>query len=153
MIAFLILFLAGCSIKPPIKQSQSVKVVFKSNAIKISDVGFLNYGDLYEHLQVLNLSKVILDIEAKEKDVCINGNCFEAKFFNQKILSPLYPDTLIKNILRFQPIFGARGIQYSEEGFTQKFANDSYDIIYTVTDTRVYFKDIKENILIRIERL
>lgn len=148
-----LLLFSGCSIKKDIEQSQSVKVVFKSKDIRVLDVGFLNYAKDYEHLQVLSLSQVVFDIEVKDERVCINSNCFAPKYFNQKILSPFYEDSFIKNILRFLPIKKGQNLKYTDDGFEQIIKQENIDIIYKVDKKSLYFKDNLENILIRINLL
>ena len=147
----MVLLFVGCSIKQPI-MSTPVAFVFKTQKIRISATGFLKK----EHKSLLlqgYLAGHALFVLRVGKRVCMNGKCMSYAQFNRNFLSPSYPAMMIKNILAKKPLFEGENLIKRVDGFIQSFTNSSFDIIYKVSIKKVYFKDRKNHILIKIKEI
>ena len=137
------------------KKSTSYKVTMKTKKFAFSDTGFLVKYENSMHLNVLAMGKSVLDlkIQKDEDDICVGSLCNTKHGFNQSYLVGSYPDDFIENILQKKPIFNGRGLTKTSKGFVQKIICDRYGIKYQVTNKSVYFKDKKNNILIKLKEI
>jgi len=71
--------------------------------------------------------------------------------FNDTYLYDAYPPDLLKNILLGKPIYNGEGVQRSDGEFSQTIKTPEVDIRYIVNRYQTYFKDRKNNILIKIK--
>lgn len=94
----------------------------------------------------------LVSIEVNALNVCMSTfKCMEKKKFNKKILSSSYPETLLENVFKAQPIFNKEGYEQTDEGFTQKLKKENgYDITYSVVRGNRTFRDTINNILIKV---
>ena len=101
------------------------------------------------------MGKSVLDlkIQKNEDDICVGSLCNTKHGFNQSYLVGSYPDDFIENILQKKPIFNGRGLTKTSKGFVQKIICEKYGIKYQVTNKSIYFKDKKNNILIKLKEI
>ncbi len=151
VLIFLLLF-SGCSVKREIKKSESYIVAIKMKNLRFNDTGFLKYGDNYTELQLFDVSAPVLDIKISD-DICINSHCFSKKEFNARFLSPLYPETLLENVLNKKPIFEKTGFKKSKDGFVQNIDKKNIHIKYIISSDKLYFKDFSNHFLIKLRRI
>jgi hypothetical protein len=137
------------------KKSTSYKVTMKTKKFAFSDTGFLVKYSNSMHLNVLAMGKSVLDLKIKkdEDDICVGSLCNTKHGFNQSFLVGSYPDDFIENVLQKKPIFGGKHLTKTSTGFVQKIICDRYGIKYQVTNKGLYFKDKKNNILIKLREL
>ena len=94
------IFFVGCSQKQP-KLVQSATIIFKTPVMKFYDKGFVTHYDDYIHLQILNLGKVVLDLEIYEDEICQGSlQCLSGKDFNAKYLNKNYKDNFMMNLFK-----------------------------------------------------
>jgi len=94
-IVFFIFLFVGCSYKQP-QLKQSATIIFKTPLMKFYDKGFVTHYDKYIHLQVLNLGKVVLDLEIYKNKICQGTfQCLSGKDFNAKYLNAKYEDNFM----------------------------------------------------------
>ena len=127
-------------------------VVIKMKNLRFNDTGFLKYGDDYTELQLFDVSTPVLDIKISD-DICINSHCFGKKEFNARFLSPLYPETLLENVLNKKPIFEKAGFKKSNDGFAQNIDKKNIHIKYIISSDKLYFKDFSNHFLITLTRI
>jgi len=135
--------------------SKSYKVTMKTKKFAFSDTGFLvEYKDSY-HLNVLAMGKSVLDLKVKKNsdDICVGSLCNTKHGFNQSFLVGSYPDSFMENLLEKKPIFNGKHLTKTSNGFVQKIVCERYGIKYQVSNTGIYFKDKKNNILIKLREL
>ncbi len=147
-LTFLFLFI-GCSYKIPIQKSQSYIITMKMRDVAFSDMGFLNYGKDYIDLQLFSAGSLVLELEIS-KNICINSHCFSKKEFNNRFLSKEYNSNILENILNHKPIFNQKGYEKHKDGFSQIIREKNIDIKYFVSKDKIYFKDYKNHILIKL---
>ena len=137
------------------KNSKSYKVTMKTKKFAFSDTGFLVKYTNSLNLNVLAMGKSVLDLKVKqnEDDVCVGSLCNTKHGFNQSFLDGRYPDSFIQNILLKKPIFGGRGLKKTSKGFVQNIICDRFGIKYQVSNKSLYFKDKKNNILIKLKEI
>ncbi len=137
------------------KKSTSYKVTMKTKKFAFSDTGFLVKYENSMHLNVLAMGKSVLDMKIKknEDDICVGSLCNTKHGFNQSFLVGSYPDGFIENVLQKKPIFGGKHLTKTSTGFVQKIICDRYGIKYQVTNKGLYFKDKKNNILIKLKEI
>jgi hypothetical protein len=137
------------------KKSISYKVTMKTKKFAFSDTGFLVKYANSLHLNVLAMGKSVLDLKIKkdEDDICVGSLCNTKHGFNQSFLVESYPDSFIENVLQRKPIFNGKHLTKTSTGFIQKIVCERYGIKYQVTDKSVYFKDKKNNILIKLKEI
>lgn len=137
------------------ESSKSYKVTMKTKKFAFSDTGFLvEYKDSY-HLNVLAMGKSVLDLKVKKNsdDICVGSLCNTKHGFNQSFLVGSYPDNFMENLFQKKPIFDGRHLIKTSNGFVQKIVCERYGIKYQVSDKGIYFKDKKNNILIKLREL
>jgi hypothetical protein len=101
------------------------------------------------------MGKSVLDLKVKkdEDDVCVGSLCNTKHGFNQSFLDGRYPDEFIENILLKKPIFNGKHLTKTKTGFIQKIVCERFGIKYQVTNKGTYFKDKKNNILIKLREI
>ncbi len=147
----LFLFFAGCAIKQP-SISYPASIVFKTPAIKIAASGFVKKSARKVEVEGYMAGQPVFELIAAKR-VCINGRCMSYEMFNEKILGAAYPRRLIYHILRGEPIFEGAGMRKIGEEFVQRIDARNFAIIYRAKKGHIYFRDNKNNILIKLRRL
>ncbi len=135
--------------------SNPYKVTMKTKKFAFSDTGFMNVYDNLINLQVFSMGKVVLDmtVSLKDDEICVSGLCNTKHGFNQTFLTGEYPDSLVENILQSKPILGGKNLKKMTKGFIQKIMTQKYSIKYKIWPGNVYFKDAKNNIIIKLRKL
>jgi hypothetical protein len=127
--------------------------LFKSNQIKFYDTSYVLLGDDFMEINVFNTAKQIASITIWDESICLDSLCLDKHSFNTKFLNRNYPDNLLENIIKFRPIYSGRNLEKNGILTTQKIIDNSVNIIYTINDREVYFRDIKNRIKIKMEKL
>jgi len=83
--------------------------------------------------------------------VCTSKGCITKSRFNAEFLSASYPDDIFLHLLQAKPIFGGKNLTQTADGFEQKIQTKEYNIIYKVGKKKLYFKDRKNKILIKLK--
>jgi hypothetical protein len=150
---FIIFLLGGCSLKEDILLSKSYHVTLKTSKIRISDTGFLNQTASTIELQVFSAATPIFDLHVKKTQVCFEFTCVSKKSFNQEFFGFVHYDNLLEDILTMQPIYDKKNMQKTSSGFEQDISKEDFHIYYKVEGRTLYFKDTKNNILIKMKEL
>ena len=95
LLAFIILFFIGCSVKQPLRSTSST-IIIKSQTLKFYDKGFVNYYDDYINLQLFNIGTLVLDLFIYKNKICKGTlQCMSAEKFNAEYLSSSYRDQFL----------------------------------------------------------
>ncbi len=131
------------------------RVTMKTKKFAFSDTGFLNRYDNLINLQIFTMGKPTLDMVVRldEDEICVGSLCNTKHGFNQTFLNGAYPDTLVENVLQSLPIIGGKNLKHTSNGFLQKITSKAYVIKYKIWPGNIYFKDIKNGIIIRLRKL
>jgi hypothetical protein len=132
--------------------SKSYVTTFKTQKFAFSDTGFMRNQDGIIDLQILALGKPLLKLKIAD-DVCVDHHCRTKEEFNMNYLNENYPPNLINNVLTSQPIFNGQNMKKTTNGFMQRIKDPRYDIKYKITPGSVYFKDLKNGIIIKLREL
>ncbi len=132
--------------------SNSYVTTFKTKKFAFSDAGFMRQENGVIDLQILALGKPLLKLKISD-DVCVDHHCRTKQEFNENYLSADYPYDLINNVLTSQPIFGGENLKRTSNGFMQRIQSPLYDIKYKIAPGSIYFKDMKNKIIIKLREL
>ncbi len=139
----------GCAYKRAVEKSQSYLFTIKMKNIAFSDMGFLNIGKDFVDLQLFDAGNLVFELKISNY-ICVNGHCFSKEEFNEKFLSKTYPLDTLERILRGKTIFQKRDLNRKEDGFSQNIKEKDLYIKYFVSKNKIYFKDYKNHILIKL---
>jgi len=99
MIVFTLLMI-GCSSKQPIK-SMSSTIIIKTPNMKYYDNGFIFYYEDYIKLQLLNIGKVVLDLEIYPHKICQSTfECVSSQDFNTEYLHSTYDNNFLYKLFQ-----------------------------------------------------
>ncbi len=147
----LILFLSGCTAKP-FTHSDAATIMLKSPKLKFADTGYLRSNEELAALELFSAGQAVAKIEVNRL-ICVEGEgCMSKSSFNAEYLSAEYPDNLLENILRSNPIYKGRNLVENDQGFEQQIADDGVEIEYKVTPRQIYFRDRKNSVLVKIKK-
>ncbi len=132
--------------------SQSYVATMKTKRFSYSDAAFMQEENGVIDLQILSAGKPLVTLKISS-DVCVDHNCISKEEFNQNYLSSAYPPDLINNVLTKRPIFEGRNLRRITSGFMQRVRTPEVDIKYKTTPESIYFKDLKNGIVIKLRRL
>jgi len=151
-----ILLFDGCTGKHLIdeKNQESAFIVIKTPNMRYADLGFIYKKPDLVKVEIYNLGQALLTIDINGMNVCMSTfECMSKHDFNAKILNQNYPDNLLENIFKAQPIFDKKGFKKTNNGFTQTIHKDNtYNITYSVTSTQQSFRDTINKILIKVKK-
>ncbi|NPA63680.1 MAG: hypothetical protein GXO16_01775 [Epsilonproteobacteria bacterium] len=146
ILILLVLLLGGCGIKkPPV--SQGIVFVFKTPQVRFSGTGFL-YRSHDVALEGYGGGDGVFRLTLSDR-VCINGRCMDFEEFNRRFLSPCYPDDLLKRVLLARPL-SEDGLKKTKDGFVQRLRSGCFDIVYSISGSKILFKDHKNHIFIKV---
>ncbi|PHS32570.1 MAG: hypothetical protein COA92_06275 [Sulfurovum sp.] len=150
----LVLVLVSCTNKEYEKQ-ESVFIVFKTPTLKYADLGFIYQNNDEMKIEIYGSGQALMTLEISKKNVCMSFlECMHNDDFNTQVLSSWYPDELLGNIFRGQPIFQGKGLSKNSHGFTQKIDDKhKYNIRYNIFNKEVVFRDTINDIVIKIKRV
>ncbi len=149
-VAAAVLLAAGCAMKKP-PHSEPYVIVMKTPKWRFADTGYVRTGDGVAELEAFEAGVRVLRLQAGDA-VCVEGEgCLDRTAFNRRFLAAAYPPDTLYRLLRREPIFARRNLVRTPAGFTQHIVSDRYDIVYRVEGKRLYFKDRKNRILIKLK--
>ncbi len=132
--------------------SKSYVTTLKTKKFAFSDAGFMRNQDGVIDLQILAVGKPLLKLKISD-DVCVDHFCRTKEEFNQNYLSETYPRDFINNVLTSQPIFSGKNMKKTSNGFMQRIISPDYNIKYKISPGSIYFKDLKNGIIIKLREL
>ncbi|RLA79974.1 MAG: hypothetical protein DRG78_11890 [Epsilonproteobacteria bacterium] len=148
IILFVLLFTA-CSTKN-YEHTQTKVIIIKSPLLKFSDLGYIRNTDDSLSLELFSAGQRVEEITINNL-VCVTKGCMSKSGFNEEYLNEKYPDEILQNIILARPIFNSRNLIKTKNGFEQKIVNENFFIIYRVSSNQTYFKDKRNNILLKIK--
>jgi hypothetical protein len=152
----LLLIVSGCTGKQLIKKEnqESAFIVIKTPTMRYADMGFIYKKTDLVKVEIYASGQPLLNLDINPMNVCMSTfQCMEKKDFNKKMLSSYYPDTVLENIFRAEPIFDKEKLKKNSNGFTQKIKKDKeYDITYSVTKDKRTFRDTINKIVIKVRK-
>lgn len=144
-----VLFFSACSIKE-YKYTQSKVIIIKSPKIKFADLGFIRNSENAIELELFMAGKSIKKISINHL-VCVDEGCMSKSGFNKDYLNSSYPSDLMQNILLSKPIYASTNLVKTDSGFSQHIKNEDVDIKYKVDNKTTFFKDMKNNIILKFK--
>ena len=147
----LALYLSGCVRTEP-QKTQSVMIVWKSPSFRYADMGFLSdYRDRLK-VEIYGSGSAMMRLEIDDESICMSRyHCMPKRQFNSRLLSKSYPDDTLENIFRGKPIFGGKSFSQKRNGFTQNIKRSNlYEIIYSVLNNQIVFRDTINQIVIKV---
>ena len=149
-IAALLIF-SGCAVKE-YKSSVPKIITFKTKKLRFNDLGYIRQNGDAIQLELFSAGQAVERFEINHL-VCISDGCMSKSGFNSDYLNAEYPDDTLQNILLGRAIFEGEAMSETETGFEQHPESGSYAITYRVSEEETYFKDRKNEILIRIRNV
>jgi len=146
-----ILLLNACSFKD-YKYTSTNILTIKTKKFKFSDLAYIRNTDKNLEVEFFIAGKVVKQIDINYL-ICIDNGCITKSKFNEEYLSKYYPDEILQNIFLGNKIFDGLNYYLTPIGFKQSIKNKNIDINYSVKNKNIYFKDIKNHILIKIKRI
>lgn len=146
-----LLLFTACSQKE-YSHTQSKIIIIKTPKLKYSDLGYIKNSDDAVSLELFVAGKMVQNIEI-DYFVCVHEGCMSKSSFNEEYLNANYPDTLLQNIILGKPIYSAKNLKKTRDGFEQYIRDDEVNIKYSVTQKEIHFKDRKNSILFKIKEL
>jgi len=141
----------GCT-SMKIKKQESAFIVLKTKMMKYADMGFITDREDLLKVEIYASGQPLVGFEINPKNVCMSTfKCMDKKSFNIRALSEHYPDALLENVFRANPIFEKESLVHDADGFSQKFKKENlYNISYTVKGKERIFRDTMNKILIKV---
>ncbi len=136
--------LSGCvGNMPEYQTSEGTMIVFKTPTMRYADQGFVSTASSETKVEIYSSGQSVMRLRITPSQVCVtNMACMSKKEFNQKVLGNAnYPETLIENIFKGEPIFGMEGMNQSDHSFRQHIQKSGMDINYIRTPKRIEFSD------------
>jgi len=145
--------LNACASKEYVQQN-SAYIMFKTPTFKYADMGFIYENEKEIKIEVYGSGQPLMSLEISETSVCMSLlECMNKSTFNKKVLSSMYPEDVLENILRGRPLFHGAGLEKKGTGFTQKIVKkDKYNIDYSVLNRQIIFRDTINSILIQVKK-
>ena len=149
-----VLFINSCVPKEYTKQ-ESIFIVFKTPTFKHADLGFIYVNDEEMKVEMYSNGQAVMALEIGNENICMSLlECLDKKSFNNKVLSAHYTKDILGHIFRGKPIYDAKMLVKTRNGFTQKLVEaGKYDIDYSVLNKQIIFRDTMNDILIKVKRL
>jgi len=149
-----VLVINSCVPKEYTKQ-ESIFIVFKTPTLKHADLGFIYENEEEMKVEMYSNGQAVMALEIGNENICMSLlECLDKKSFNNKVLSAQYPRDILSHIFRGKPIYDAKMLVKTRNGFTQKLVEaGKYAIDYSVLNKQIIFRDTINNILIKVKRL
>jgi len=145
----LILFFTACSTKE-YKHIEPKIFILKTTKLKFADLAYLRHsGDTIE-LELFVAGKAMKRIYINNL-LCIDEGCMRKSSFNKEYLYKEYPVELFEHVILGKKIYKGINLVYLNGGFEQKIESKDVAIMYRVDTKGVYFRDRKNNILIKLK--
>jgi hypothetical protein len=149
-IAFVLIF-SACSIKN-YEHTQSKIVTIKTKNLKFSDIGYIRNSSDDVELELFEAGNSAFKVSI-DTFICTNDGCMSKSSFNEEYLSENYPADILQNIILGKPIYNGKNLSRNAFGYEQNILTQEVNIHYQVNANQIYFKDSKNNILIKIKEL
>lgn len=144
-------FVVGCTPKKPLL-SKSFLVVLKTKELRFADTAFVNIWEKEAEISAYVVGKNALEIHFGG-NVCVDGICMDKKEFNSRFLHYTYYNNLFLDVLKKKRLSLDGDFADTDDGFVQKAENKNFNIIYQVSKKEVFFRDRKNNIIIKLKEL
>ena len=125
-------------------------MLIKTPTFRFFDVGYIKHNKEEVTLELFSAGNLVEHFTIGSF-VCTSKGCITKERFNREFLVESYPEELLLNILMAKPIFNKKNIQKTKNGFLQKIETKEYSIFYRVEKTKLYFKDTRNKILIKLK--
>jgi len=134
------------------ERTQTKIVTIKSPLVKFSDIGYLRNSNDAIELELFIAGQVFQKIHINHL-ICVQEGCMSKRSFNEKYLNETYPAKILQNILLSKEIYGGKNRLKTDEGFMQAINDKDVAIKYRVNSRETFFKDTKNNIIIKIRNV
>jgi hypothetical protein len=148
LLTFILLF-SACSVKD-YEHTKTKIIIIKSPKIKFSDLAYIRNNQDTLELELFMAGKAIEKITINHL-ICTSEGCLTKSGFNEDYLSEFYPEDTLQNILLAKMIYGGKNLLKTKDGFEQEIKTKDVDIKYLVKYRSVFFKDRKNNIILKIK--
>jgi hypothetical protein len=148
LIAFALIF-SACSTKN-YELTQTKIIIIKSPKLKFADIGYLRNSAESIELELFVAGKVIEKISINHL-ICVSEGCMSKSAFNEEYLHKSYPNNTLQNIFLGTAIYDGKNRVQTQDGFEQQILNRHVQITYRVSPHAIYFKDKKNNIILKIK--
>ena len=154
-IVFIYIYLFfGCTNNKNIKKEISALFIIKMKNLKFVDQGFLYFFKREILAEIYSAGKSTFKLHIFKKKICMgNFKCIKPSIFNKKFLDKEYPNHILENIFRSNPIFKKKNIKFDNKYFVQNIKNEKFNITYSVNKDGVKFKDKLNSIKIYIKNI
>lgn len=126
----------------------------KMKNLKFADQGFLYIFKNEIKVQIYSAGQSAFQLYIYKNKICMGDfKCLKPSTFNKKFLNIEYPNSILGNIFKGNPIFNEKNIKYDNKDFAQEIKNDKYNITYIVNKNGIIFKDILNSIKINIKNI
>ena len=151
---FIMGFLLGACASKEYVQQNSAYIMFKTPTFKYADMGFIYENEEEIKIEIYGSGQALMSLEISETSVCMSLlECMGKRAFNKEVLSSMYPDDILENILRGRALFNGAGLEKKGTGFTQKIVKEEkYNIDYSVLNKQIIFRDTINAILIEVKK-
>ena len=151
LILVFVLIFSACSTKD-YAQTKTKIVIIKSPLIKFADIGYIRNTDDKVSLELFIAGQRIQKIDINHL-ICVDEGCLTKSGFNKDYLNENYPNEILQNILLARPIFEAKNLIKTDDGFVQKIITENMEIKYRVSSNVTFFKDLKNRIIFKIKEI
>lgn len=148
LLIFTLIF-SACSVKN-YDTTETKIIIIKSPKLKFADVGYIRNSSKNIELELFVAGQAIEKFSVNHL-VCTSDGCISKSGFNKDYLHTSYPDELLQNILLGKAIYGGKNRIQTKSGFTQKIRNPDVDIVYSVDNKMISFKDKRNKIIFKIK--
>jgi len=145
--------ISGCvGAMPKYQTSEGTMIIFKTPTMRYADQGFVSIADSETKVEIYGSGQAVMRLRITPSEVCVSKMaCMSKKDFNAKVLgNPNYPENLIENVFKGEPIFGMEGMQQSDHEFRQHIQKPGMNIDYYRGPKRIEFKDSATGTKIKI---
>ena len=153
LLMLLSLFFSACATQTYLKENTAF-IVFKTPTFKYADMGFVYENASEVKAEIYSSGQAVMSLTVSETSVCMSLlACMPQKQFNREVLNAAYPDAILNNIFRGQPIFQGQNLRKSSNGFTQTIVNQNkYNIHYSVLNNEIIFRDTINNVFVKVKK-
>lgn len=136
-LSFFVLFFISCASKNPEQnskqyESKAVQMLIISPLVRINDAGFIHFNKNSLKVQIYSAGAGLFELKIGKK-ICINSTCYAPKDFNKKFLGEVYYENILADVIASKPLYNRKVAQNDCGGFSQSFANISYEVCATKT--------------------
>ncbi|MCB4775316.1 MAG: hypothetical protein LGB73_00885 [Sulfurovum sp.] len=129
-------------------------MVLRTPTMHYAYQGFIYEGEDKIKIEIYENGQALFSLYITQDTVCSGMfNCINKASLNEQALSPFYPDNIIENIFRGQPLMDGKNVVKEDNGFTQKLTNgNKYNIVYSVLNHEMTFHDTINHIVMKIKK-